>query len=450
MLYYYINFYFKFILMSLSIIVLAAGKGSRMLSKMPKVFHEVGNYPMLFHVLDTASSLQKSSINLVISKSLSVYKDLLKKKYKNLSFTIQFEQKGTADAVNSAIKFINKKKLGTTLVMYGDTPLISKKTLSNALKKFKEKKLDLCVISMKPPRKKNSYGKLRFLNKKLIGIIEQSELNDNSSESDICNSGIMIFRDEPLIQNIKLVKNKNNKNEYYLTDLVEIFNKKNLLVDHYTCSFTETLGVNSMIDLAEVNNEFQKERRNYFLNRGVFMQAPETVYFSFDTRIGSNVTIQPNVFLGPSVEIKNDVIIKSFSYLDNVKVHDLVTIGPFARIRDGVEIKDEAKIGNFVELKKSSIGKNVKISHLSYAGDSIINENSNIGAGAITCNYDGVKKNKTIIGENCFIGSNTSLVAPLKIKKGSIIGAGTVVNQDIPIETVVYRKSELIKKNKKK
>ena len=180
------------------------------------------------------------------------------------------------------------------------------------------------------------------------------------------------------------------------------------------------------------------------------MHAPETVYFSFDTRIGKDVVIQPNVFFGQSVEIKNEVIIKSFSYLDNVKVHNKVIIGPFARIRDGVEINDDAKVGNFVEIKKSRIGKNVKISHLSYAGDSIINENSNIGAGAITCNYDGVNKNKTIIGENCFIGSNTSLVAPLRIKKGSVIGAGTVVNQDIPIETIVYRKSELIKKNKKK
>ncbi len=436
--------------MSLSIIVLAAGKGSRMLSKTPKVFHQVGNYPMLFHVLDTAFQFKKSKISLVISDSLLKYEVFLKKKYKKINFCIQNEQRGTADAVKTVIKKIKKKTSGYTLVMYGDTPLIKKKTLENALKKFEKNNLDLCVISMIPDQKENTYGKLKFSKKKLIGIVEQSELKEKSLNFEFCNSGIMIFKNKYLYENIGLVNNKNNKKEYYLTDLVEIFNNKKLQISHYTSSFKETLGVNSMVELALVNNEFQKEKRNYFLNSGVFMQAPETVYFSYDTKIGTNVTIEPNVFFGPSVEIKNDVYIKSFCYFDNVKINNFVTIGPFSRIRDGVEIKNEAKVGNFVEIKKSTIGKNVKLSHLSYVGDAIINDNSNIGAGAITCNYDGMKKNKTIIGQNCFIGSNTSLVAPLKIKKGSIIGAGTVVNQDIPVETVVYRKSELIKKDKKK
>ena len=205
-----------------------------------------------------------------------------------------------------------------------------------------------------------------------------------------------------------------------------------------------------MNDLAIVNQEFQKIKRNYFLNNGVFMQDPDSVYFSFDTKIGSNVRIQPNVYFGKSVIIKNGVTLRSFSHLDNVKVFENVIIGPFARIREGVKIEKDSKVGNFVEVKKSQIGQDVKVSHLSYIGDSIIKNNCNIGAGAITCNYDGKNKNKTMIGENCFIGSNSSLVAPLKIKKGSLIGAGTVVNRDIPDGTVVYRKSELIKKNKKK
>ena len=180
------------------------------------------------------------------------------------------------------------------------------------------------------------------------------------------------------------------------------------------------------------------------------MVAPETIFFSYDTQIGKDVVIQPNVYFGLEVKIKDRVTLRSFSYLDNVIVANNSVIGPYARIRDGVEIKENSKIGNFVEIKKSKVDRNVKISHLSYIGDSVINSDSNIGAGAITCNYDGIRKNKTIIGKNCFIGSNTSLVAPLKIKKGSVVGAGTVVNKDIPIETVVYRKSELIKKNKKK
>ncbi len=436
--------------MSLSIIVLAAGKGSRMLSSKPKVFHEVGNYPMLFHVLDTAKSLKYNKINLVTSKSLSKYNALIKKKYNNITFSLQLKQLGTADAVKTALPK-NKKNLSeTTIVMYGDTPLISKKTLNNSLKKFYDNNLDLCIISMEPKNRNNSYGKLKFVENKLVGIVEQSEMNNKINNSKICNSGIMIFKTSCLVNQLKFVKNKNKKKEFYLTDLVEIFYKKKLCIDHFSCQFQETLGVNSMSELAKVNFEFQKARRKHFLNNGVFMQAPETIYFSYDTKIGQNVTIQPNVYFGLKVEIKNNVLLKSFCHLDNVKVESNVIIGPFARIRDGVQINEHSKIGNFVEIKKSKVAENVKISHLSYIGDAFIDSESNIGAGAITCNYDGVKKNKTTIGKNCFIGSNTSLVAPLKIKKGSVIGAGTVVNKDVPHETVVYRKSELIKKNKKK
>jgi len=303
---------------------------------------------------------------------------------------------------------------------------------------------------MKPESKRNSYGKLKFFENKLVGIVEQIEIKGKEKNLNVCNSGIMIFKTKSLVEQINFIKNTNKKKEFYLTDLVEIFSEKKLSVDHFSCNIQETLGVNSMSELAMVNYEFQKKRREYFLASGVALQAPETVYFSYDTKIGQNVVVQPNVYFGPLVEIHNDVIIRSFSYLENVKVHKKVMIGPFSRIRDGVEIKSDSKIGNFVEIKKSKVDRNVKISHLSYIGDCTINKNSNVGAGAITCNYDGLKKNKTIIGEDCFIGSNTSLVAPLNIKKGSVIGAGTVVNKDVPDETVVYRKSELIRKNKKK
>ena len=436
--------------MSLSIIVLAAGKGSRMHSSKPKVMHEVGNYPMLFHVLDVCNSLKKNkNINLVISKTLLDFTDEIKKKYSNITFSLQEKQNGTADAVKVAIAK-NKNFSDQTIVICGDTPLISKSSLQKALKHFLINKLDLSVISMIPKIKKNSYGKLRFEKDKLVSIVEQIENKKNQENSNICNSGIMIVNTKKLEKNINLIKNKNKKNEYYLTDLVEIFSKKKFSVNHYSCKFEETLGVNNMNDLAIVNQEFQKIKRNYFLNNGVFMQDPDSVYFSFDTKIGSNVRILPNVYFGKSVIIKNGVTLRSFSHLDNVKVFENVIIGPFARIRDGVKIEKDPKVGNFVEVKKSQIGQDVKVSHLSYIGDSIIKNNCNIGAGAITCNYDGKNKNKTMIGENCFIGSNSSLVAPLKIKKGSLIGAGTVVNRDIPDGTVVYRKSELIKKNKKK
>ena len=435
--------------MSLSIIVLAAGKGSRMASSKPKVLHEVGNYPMLFHILDTVNSFKNSFVNIVISRSFLDYKELVNSKYSKLTFSIQSEQKGTADAVKSSLKYLEKNLTKHTIVLCGDTPLISKNTIQKSLNKLVKNELDLCVISMEPKNKQNSYGKLKFKENKLIGIIEQSEVNQ-PNDMNVCNSGIMVFKTKKLIENLKLIKNNNRKKEYYLTDLVEIFYKKKLKIDHYICDFNETLGVNNALDLSMVNDEFQKIKRKSYLSKGVIMQAPDTVYFSYDTKIGKNVIIQPNVYFGPAVEIKDDVVLRSFSYLDNVKVDKNVLIGPYARIRDGVIIKKNSKIGNFVEVKKSSLDESVKISHLSYIGDSTINSFTNVGAGAITCNYDGKRKNKTIIGKNCFIGSNTSLVAPLKIKNGSIIGAGTVVNKDVPNETVVYRKSELIKKNKKK
>ena len=439
--------------MSLSIIVLAAGKGSRMQTSKPKVFHEVGNYPMLFHILDTSSKLKNSAINIVINNFLKDYRNVIREKYNNVSFSIQKKQNGTADAVQSAFKAGAEKNSQITLVLCGDTPLISVKTIKDCLKKFEKNSLDLCVISMEPENKINSYGKLKFKKNQLVGIIEESEIKNQESRNikyDLCNSGIILFKTKSLLENLNNVRNTNKKKEFYLTDLVDIFYKKKLLIDHFTCEYRETLGVNSLNDLAKVNKEFQKNRRNYFLSKGVVMEEPESVFFSYDTVIGKNVEIEPNVYFGKSVNLRDKVLVRSFSYLDNVKVYENVTIGPFARIRDGVEIKDHSKIGNFVEIKKSRVDKNVKISHLSYIGDSTINSNSNIGAGAITCNFDGARKNKTTIGKNCFIGSNTSLVAPLNIKQGSVIGAGTVVNKDIPNETVVYRKSELIKKNKKK
>ncbi len=436
--------------MSLSIIVLAAGKGSRMLSTKPKVFHEIGNYPMIYHVLDVAKSFKQSKINLVISKEILGFKESIIKKYKNILFSIQNEQRGTADAVKTALLNKESRASNMTMILYGDTPLISKKMLENAINEFKKRKLDLCVISMKPENNQNNYGKLKFIDDKLVEIVEQIEIKEKDECSNICNSGMMILKTNYLKKLLKLVSSRNKKKEFYLTDLVKIFNEKNLIVDHFICSYADSLGVNSMEELSMVNEQFQNKRRKQFLADGVNIESPESVFFSYDTKIGKGVTIQPNVYFGPSVTIRDSVIIRSFSYLDHVKINNNVTVGPFARIRDEVEVEENSKIGNFVEIKKTKVKKGVKISHLSYIGDSEINKNTNIGAGAITCNYDGIKKHRTIIGENCFIGSNTSLVAPLNIKKGSIIGAGTVVNTDIPNETVVYRKSELIKKNKKK
>ena len=436
--------------MSLSIIILAAGQGLRMNSNLPKVFHKIGNYPMIYHVLDSCEKLNCKAKTLVISKKINSFKKEITKNFKNLLFTYQDKPLGTADAVNTAFKNKEVIKTNTTLILYGDTPLISHKTLKKALKDFKDKSLDLSIISMVVKDVSNSYGRLILKKGKVEKIIEKSELNEQSKNIQICNSGIMIVKTKYLREKLKIIDNKNYKKEFYLTDLVEIFDKENYKVSNFNGKVREFMGINDKKDLAKLEKEFQENMRNFFLKRGVTIIDPQSVYFSKDTKIGKDVIIHPNVFFGPGVKIGNNVEIKSFSHLEFSDVGDNTIIGPFARLRDKAIIANDSKIGNFVEIKKSKVGKNVKVSHLAYIGDSTIEKNTNIGAGAITCNYDGMKKNKTYIGENCFIGSNTSLIAPIKIKNNTIIGAGTVVDKNIQEGSIVYRKSELVKKNKKK
>jgi bifunctional UDP-N-acetylglucosamine pyrophosphorylase/glucosamine-1-phosphate N-acetyltransferase len=435
--------------MSLSIIILAAGQGLRMNSNLPKVLNCVGGYPMLYHVLDLSYKLKPVFTTLVISSKLDGYKSKIKKKYPKTKFSYQKKQLGTADAVIAA--FSDKKILQTdvTLILYADTPLVTYETLSKALKNFNKNNLDMQVLSMKPNDIENSYGRLIIKNGKLRKIVEKVELNSKQKNIDICNSGIMFLKTKYLYDKLKKISNNNNKKEYFLTDLVELFSKENFKLSYFEGIYEEFMGANDKKDLARLEAQFQDSMRSNFLKKGVTLIDPESVYFSKDTKIGKDVVIYPNVFIGPGVVIGDGVEVKSFSHLENSQIDDFSIIGPFARLRDEAEIRENSKIGNFVEIKKSKIDKNVKISHLSYVGDAEIKENTNIGAGTITCNYDGKKKNKTFIGENCFIGSNSSLIAPIKIQKNSTIGAGTVIDKNVKEKSVVYRKSELIKKVKK-
>jgi len=436
--------------MSLSVIILAAGKGSRMKSSLPMVFHSIGNYPMLYHVLDASEKLNPKFITMVISDSLEKYRESIKNKNSKVNFAEQKKQLGTAHAVMSA--FSQKKILQSseTLILYADTPLISAQNIRNCLKNFKKNNFDLCILAMLAENTDNSYGRLIVSGKKLKKIVEKSELNEDQKNIKLCNSGIMMVKTDILFECLKVIKNSNKKKEFYLTDLVEILSKKESKVSYFNCKLGETMGVNDKKELSILEKKFQSDKRENFLKKGVTLVDPESVFFSKDTKIGKDVIIHPNVVFGPGVKIGDSVEIKSFSHLENTIIGENVSIGPFARLRDNTIIDKDTKVGNFVEIKKSKIAKNVKISHLSYLGDSTVKKNTNIGAGSITCNYDGIKKNKTIIEENCFIGSNTSLIAPLKINKNSVIGAGTVVDKNVKEGTVVYRKSQLIKKNKNK
>ncbi len=430
--------------MSLSVIVLAAGKGTRMNSSKAKVFHEIANYPMIYHLIDTVKKLKPNSCSVIISDQMKLEKSLIKEKYNSLNFCIQKLQLGTADAVKS-VKIKNNKKEDITLIVFADSPLIEFKTLNILIKKIKNSKSDLILLSMIPENPKN-YGRIILKNNNVQKIVEFSEASKSEREIRLCNSGIMVIKTNVLQENLLKIKNNNSKKEYYLTDLVEILRSKNKSILHYECDFNQTLGVNDRQDLVRVDKLFQKRIREKFLKKGITILDPASTYFSYDTDIGKDSVIYPNVYFGLNVKIGRNVKIKSFSHIEDTQIKDNCEVGPFARIRDETQVSDGSRIGNFVEIKKSKIEKGVKIAHLSYIGDSKIGKNTNVGAGTITCNYDGKRKNKTIIGENCFIGSNTSLIAPLEIEKDSIVGAGAVIKRDVSRGTTVFRKSELIKK----
>tara|TARA_E500000178_G_scaffold356680_1_gene437071 strand:+ start:9834 stop:11135 length:1302 start_codon:yes stop_codon:yes gene_type:complete len=432
-------------LKTLSIIILAAGKGERMKSLKPKVLHEVANYPILFHVLSSIKKLNPKTVNLVISEELKKYQDEISFLFPEIKYSIQQEQKGTADAV----KAVKKKDGDITLILYADTPLIKVSTLKKLISEVKANS-KLSILSMIANNPK-SYGRVLTLgNNKVIKIVEDVDASKNEKKIKLCNSGVMAVDTKLLNQNIIKVKNENKKKEFYLTDLIELFNIQNLLVTHLQCEYEETLGINDRDDLQKVEKFFQRNLKEKIKSNGVSLLDPNSIYLSYDTKIGKDSVIYPNVYFGPKVNVGDNVKIKSFSHLEGTYINKNCEIGPFARIRPNTNIEEDVKVGNFVEIKHSKIKKNTKLSHLSYIGDATIGKNTNIGAGSITCNFDGLKKHKTIIGDNCFIGSNTSLIAPIEVKKNSIVGAGTVVKRNIESNSTVFRRSELVNKKKGK
>ena len=436
--------------MPLSVIILAAGKGTRMNSEKFKVFHEVANYPLIFHVLDTVSKLRPKKCFLVMSPEMEEKKVEVLEKYGFVEFVIQKKQLGTADAVKSIKELKSNNKSDTTIILYADTPLIELRTLKKTIKLVQEKKSDLTILSMKADNPKQ-YGRLKIIDKNsVLKIIEDSEASIEEKRIKICNSGVMAVNTELLIDNLEKIKNNNSKKEFYLTDLVEIFNEIKKKVTHFECDFHETMGINNRNDLQEVDKFFQEKIKNNAIIKGVTFLDKKTVYMSYNTKIGNDSVIFPNVYFGKNVEIQKNVSIKSFCHFEDVTIKQDCEIGPFARIRGATIIEKDVKVGNFVEIKKSKINKKTKIAHLSYIGDAIVGYNTNIGAGTITCNYDGSNKHQTIIGNNCFIGSNSSLIAPIEINENSIVGAGTVLKSNIASHTTVFRKSELIKKRNKK
>jgi len=449
---------------NISIIILSAGKGTRMKSSLPKVMHKVAGREMLNMVIDEAKKLNPQNITLVVSSEMETFYDKIKNEHENqqIDFVIQNERKGTGHAVSCATKTFNdnKKLHKKVLILYGDTPLISHQTLEKMLQKIDD--FSLCILGF-DDEEENAYGRL-VINDfgHLEKIVEFKDANEIEKKIALCNSGVIAVDGDALPHLLAQIKDNNSAQEFYLTDIVAIANNQGLKCTFIKTNIAEVLGVNSRIELANVEKIKQQQIRQIMMENGVTLISPKTVYFNFDTKIAQDVIIYPNVFFGSEVVIESGVEIKSFCHIEGAKIQKNAKIGPFARIRPQSEIAENVHIGNFVEIKKSQIAKNSKINHLSYIGDSEIGENTNIGAGTITCNYDGFNKFKTKIGDNVFIGSNSAIVAPIEIKNGAIIGAGSVITKNVESDDLAvsrtsqtnhasgatkFRKSKSVKKN---
>ena len=429
---------------NLHILILAAGKGTRMNSDTPKVMHTLGGTPMIDHVITKAKLLKPFQISIMINKSLSG----LKKKYPNLQMLLQEPQLGTGHAVQI---FQKKNKLNNSklIVLYGDNPLIDFHDLKNMNEQLA--KNDVVIMGFKP-KINTGYGIVVENKGKVSEIVEFKDASAIQKKIKTCNSGIMAFSSKAL-QLVTQIKNNNAKKEFYLTDIVKLSKKYNHKIKLINAKDVKTaLGINDMSELGVAETIMQNQLRKKAMKDGVQMIAPETVFLSKDTTFGKNVKIEPYVVIASKVKIGNDVVIRSFSHIEGAIIKNKIFIGPYARIRPGTVLENNSKIGNFVETKNSIVNKNSKINHLSYVGDATIEEDVNVGAGTITCNYDGVKKRKTLIKKGSFIGSNSSLVAPVIVGKNSIIGAGSVITKDVPDNTLALTraKQKKVKLNKKK
>ena len=427
--------------MDICSIILSAGKGNRMLSSTPKPLHKIAGKTMLEWVIDANKSAKvKRSIIVIPPKNKKI-----EEVTKNFETVIQSSPLGTGDAVKKTIKLLTNYN-GIILICFADTPFISTKTLKNMIASIK--KGSKIAISGFKKAEKNNYGKIIFSQNKPQEIIEEKDAKRKNISSEFCNGGIMALHSS-MLNYLNKISNKNISKEIYLTEIVKIVSDYNHKIEFIEINEDEILGVNNQIDLSNAERIAQNLLRNKAMLNGVKLIAPETIFFNHDTKIGKDVTIYPNVIFGENVNIGNDVQILSFSHLTNCKIQQKSIIGPFARLRDKTLIGPNSKIGNFVEIKNSKLKKEIKVSHLSYLGDTDIGEKTNVGAGTITCNYDGKKKSKTIIGKNAFIGSNSSLIAPIKIGNNTVLAAGSVFNKDIPNNNLSIGRSYQINKKKK-
>ena len=413
----------------LMIVVLAAGKGTRMKSALPKVMHPVGGRAMLGHVLDLARASDADRIAVVVGPGMDEVKNAALAIAPGAEVYVQKDQLGTADALKAANPAIASHQ-GDVIVLYADTPLIEADTIAR-LRATLDAGAAVAVLGF-DAADPDGYGRLLTeADGTLNAIREHKDASDAELQIRLCNSGVMAFRVPDLAGVLGRIGNANAKGEYYLTDAVEIVRADGGRAAVVRCPETEVLGVNSRVELAEAETIFQNRRRHQVMLDGATLIAPETVWFSYDTVIGRDVTIQPNVFFGQGVTVEDGAEILANCHFERAHIGKGARVGPFARLRPGAKLGPDVRIGNFVEVKNLEMLEGSKANHLAYLGDGQVGPKANIGAGTIFCNYDGFFKHKTIIGAGAFVGSNSSLVAPVTIGEGAYIGSGSVISKDV-------------------
>lgn len=442
--------------MSLNVVILAAGQGTRMRSKLPKVLHQVGGKSMLAHTITTAENLGAERIIVVYGHGGEAVQSAIQNE--KIEWVEQKERLGTGHAVQQAIPFFSAQADENILILYGDVPLTREATLRTLLEQqAKDSMAILTTVLTKP----HGYGRIiRNAQGNVEKIVEEKDANSEIRQIDEINTGILCASSTSLIKWLNSIDNNNQQKEYYLTDCVGLAVVDGKSVEAVICEDpTEVIGVNNRINLAEIENVFQQRQREHLMINGATLRDTSSVFIEGNIEIGNDIIIEPNVLLRGNVTIGDDVsigmncvitdsiidsgtVIHSNSVIEDSKIGENCEIGPFARVRPKTVLANEVKLGNFVEVKKSNIASGSKVNHLSYIGDASIGENTNIGAGTICCNYDGANKHQTIIGSNVFIGSDTQLVAPVKIDDGATIGAGSTITKNVPAEKLTLSRSK--------
>jgi bifunctional UDP-N-acetylglucosamine pyrophosphorylase/glucosamine-1-phosphate N-acetyltransferase len=421
-------------------IILAAGQGTRMKSDLHKVMHPLAGRPMLGHLLDSVDALGPARTIVVVGSGRAQVEPLVAEHKGEV--VVQEPQLGTGDAVRQAEAVLAGFD-GDILILYGDTPVVETATMLRMLERLDQPDSPAVVVVGSRPADPRNYGRIiAGADGTIEKMVEHKDASEAERAVDLCNSGLMAVRAADLWPLLSGVENDNASGEYYLPDIVMLaggVGRRSAVIE---TDADEVAGINSRAELAAVEAEWQRRRREVAMADGVSLVAPETVWFSHDTRIGRDTVVEPEVIFGPGVTIGEHVRIRGFSHIEGATIAAGAEIGPFARLRPGTEIGEKAKIGNFVEVKEARIGKGAKASHLSYLGDAEIGEGANIGAGTITCNYDGYFKYGTQIGAGAFIGSNSALVAPVSIGAGAIVGAGSVVTRDVEADALVLARGE--------